>query len=124
MLTETLSTEGRVTSVLWDKNTNDFSAERITMPQQLARCSVSKTGLSLLMFFPIKPSLNGFQKRQASLRVSLETKGEMKGKMRDDCRSTTGSVPAAAGRERGAYFLCREGQAWSEASWPGAGPIL
>lgn len=39
-------------------------------------------------------------------------------------RSTNEPVPAATGREKGACFIFGEGRAWSEASWPGAGPIL
>lgn len=39
-------------------------------------------------------------------------------------RNTTESVPGATGGEKGACFIFREGTAWSEASWPGAGPVL
>lgn len=39
-------------------------------------------------------------------------------------RNTTESASAAAGGEEGTGFIFGEGQAWSEASWPGAGPVL
>lgn len=57
------------------------------------------------------------------LRESLE----IKEKARDDWEEyhhTTESVSAAAGGEEGTGFIFGEGRAWSEASWPGAEPVL